>query len=337
MRDPLEGETVATTEGIIAIREARPEDSAALVEIVNLCYPDYPTSMEEFEHRDKSFDYERYFRKRYVACNDSGRIVGWSEMSHETWVYVPDQYGMTIRVHPDFQRKGIGTKLWNQVMADLTERDASLVRAFTQETHEHALSFLDKLGFEEFERACESRLSLETFDPQQFHSYVERLRESGIQVCTLPQERKRDPDFNEKLHELHNAACAEMPLPEPYTPQRLEVFLIQDVDNPSVIPEAFLVAKDGDTYAAYTSLWKRTVENSLTQAMTATKPEYRGRGIATALKVIVTEWAKNEGYDQIWTWNDDKNDPMLHINIKLGYKKQPEWIGLHKKLKEDTG
>ena len=53
---------MATTEGIITIREARPEDFAALVEIVNLSYPDYPTSIEEFEHRDKSFDYERYFR-----------------------------------------------------------------------------------------------------------------------------------------------------------------------------------------------------------------------------------------------------------------------------------
>jgi GNAT superfamily N-acetyltransferase len=331
------GDPVSKTEGNIVIREAQRDDVADMVEIINLCYPEYPTSLEEFEHWQSSFDRERYFRKQQVACDDDGRVIAWSQLSHEAWIYVPDQYGMNIRVHPEFMRRGIGTMLWDEVMKDLVERDASLVRAFTLETYEHSLAFLDKLGFEEFERACESRLHLDGFDPGQFYSYVERFHQAGLKVSTLDQERASDPDFDRKLHELHNAACAEMPLPEPYVPQRLEVFLKQEVDNPIVISDAFLIARDGDELVAYTSLWKRTVRSSLTQSMTATRPDYRGKGIATALKVLVTEWAKKEGYAQIWTWNDEKNDPMLRINTKLGYKKQPEWIGFRKKLKPKTG
>jgi GNAT superfamily N-acetyltransferase len=331
--DLLMGDSMADMKQSITIRQAKHQDFPAMVEIMNLCYPEYPTSLEEFEHWDRSFDRERFFRKQQVACDDSGKVIAWSQLSHEAWIYVPDQYGMNIRVHPDYMRRGLATLLWEEIMTELTNRDASLVSAFTLETYRHSLAFLEKFGFKEFERACESRLSLSEFDPKKFYSYVDRFRRAGLEVSTLNEERTGDPDFDSKLHELHNAACAEMPLPEPYVPQRLEVFLNQEVDNPLVINDAFLIAREGDQLVAYTSLWKRSVRNSLTQSMTATGPEYRGRGIATALKVLVTEWAKKEGYEQIWTWNDEKNDPMLSINIKLGYKKQPEWIGLEKKLK----
>jgi len=87
-----------------------------------------------------------------------------------------------------------------------------------------------------------------------------------------------------------------------------------------VIPDAFLIARDGETYASYSALWKRSVPDSLTQSMTATRPEYCRKGIATALKVLVTEWAKNQGYSEILTWNDATNNSMLHINIKLGFE-----------------
>jgi RimJ/RimL family protein N-acetyltransferase len=50
--------------------------------------------------------------------------------------------------------------------------------------------------------------------------------------------------------------------------------------------------------------------------------EYRGRGIATALKLKVIEYGKKNGYRVIKTWNDSVNEAMLAVNIKLGFKRR---------------
>src|SRR6266568_5023748 len=60
--------------------------------------------------------------------------------------------------------------------------------------------------------------------------------------------------------------------------------------------------------------------------------EYRGRGIAVALKLKVIEFARNNKYEKLRTWNDSTNAPMIGINIKLGFKREVGWITLEKNL-----
>ena len=58
-------------------------------------------------------------------------------------------------------------------------------------------------------------------------------------------------------------------------------------------------------------------------AFTGVIPEYRGRGIATALKVKTILHAREVGVSEILTQNDSENEPMLAINRKLGYQNWP--------------
>jgi RimJ/RimL family protein N-acetyltransferase len=53
---------------------------------------------------------------------------------------------------------------------------------------------------------------------------------------------------------------------------------------------------------------------------TGTLREYRGRGLALAVKLATTRWAAEHGITQISTDNDETNAPMLAINRRLGYK-----------------
>ncbi len=62
--------------------------------------------------------------------------------------------------------------------------------------------------------------------------------------------------------------------------------------------------------------------------------EYRGRGIAWALKLRALTWAKERGYREVRTWNSTRNAPMLGINVALGFAKQPVWITFAKDLAE---
>ena len=53
---------------------------------------------------------------------------------------------------------------------------------------------------------------------------------------------------------------------------------------------------------------------------TATGREYRGRGLALAVKLASTRWAAEHGITQLVTTNDETNAPMLAINRRLGYQ-----------------
>jgi len=48
------------------------------------------------------------------------------------------------------------------------------------------------------------------------------------------------------------------------------------------------------------------------------------------LKLKTIEFAQRRGYREIQTRNSDRNGPMLAINAKLGFMRQPAWISFQK-------
>lgn len=61
-----------------------------------------------------------------------------------------------------------------------------------------------------------------------------------------------------------------------------------------------------------------------------TNPQYRGQGIATRLKLMLEDWAKEETHaTKIITTVSSSNTGMVLLNEKLGYK-----IMYHKMIKE---
>lgn len=61
-----------------------------------------------------------------------------------------------------------------------------------------------------------------------------------------------------------------------------------------------------------------------------TKPEHRGKGLATQLKLMLEDWAKAETKaEKIVTTVSAANSEMVQLNLKLGYK-----VAYHKMVKE---
>jgi RimJ/RimL family protein N-acetyltransferase len=74
------------------------------------------------------------------------------------------------------------------------------------------------------------------------------------------------------------------------------------------------------------------VRGSVWTGYTCSDPEYRGRGIARAVKLQSLAQAVERGVPFVYTDNDSENAPMLHINEKLGYRPCPGFVSLLKRV-----
>ena len=61
-------------------------------------------------------------------------------------------------------------------------------------------------------------------------------------------------------------------------------------------------------------------------AMTGVTHEWRGRGVATALKRATIGWAIANGLDVLEAGNDTDNLAMRAVNARLGYAPSPDTV-----------
>src|SRR5207245_1030916 len=145
--------------------------------------------------------------------------------------------------------------------------------------------YYQKRGFAEKLKAWESRLDLRTMDPSRFRDYSEKVLRQGITITNLAAERDQDQDALRKLHELVQLISADMPSPSPFTPISYEQWEAFELKNPSLLPEGYMIAKDGSKFVGLSTVWRIEREpRSLVQGHTGVRRDYRGRGIAVALK-----------------------------------------------------
>jgi len=57
----------------------------------------------------------------------------------------------------------------------------------------------------------------------------------------------------------------------------------------------------------------------LEHLVTGVDKDFRGRGVAVALKLRTVQFAQQNGFERISTWVENNNPSMLAINEKLGF------------------
>ncbi|HZY46617.1 MAG TPA: GNAT family N-acetyltransferase [Candidatus Bathyarchaeia archaeon] len=318
----------------LEISEFKADDYGTLAKVFGLIFPDYDRTPEEWKFEDESLDRSKFYFKRY-SCKLQGaqRPAGFAQCQHVPWMYNPKKLWFDIWVDPEQQRKGVGSALYERLNRDF--KDLGIVTSWTgvKEDMRLPIEFAEKRGFHEKMRAWESRLNPAAVDRSTFQKYLDKASQNGVHITTLANELMADPESYRKLHALEELVSADIPRPERFTPVSFEQWSAMVVKNPNLVPHGFMIAKHGDEYVGMSTVWKDQKHPKwLYQGLTGVLREYRGRGIAMALKLKIVEYSKNNGYEKLKTWNDSTNAPMLGINIKLGFKREVGWITFEKNL-----
>lgn len=325
----------------IFIRQLRDEDYPALARIHNAIHRDTPATAEEMRQEVDRIDRRRFVSEWLVAADrKTGDVVAYGNYRHRPWSHHPGKFNASINVHPDDQGRGIGRRMMDQILSALRILGGHHVTAWTREDWTRSVAFLQRFGFAEHTRDFESRLDVGSVDLGRFGDYAERVAQRGISITTLADELRRDPQCLPAVYQAHSVLDIGAPREDPElpTPPTHEEFLTQEVHHPRVLLDAFFLAKFEDLYIGESALKRSDGDPSLLhQQLTGVLPTYRGLGIATALKLRTIDYAQRGGYRVIRTFNSSRNDPMLAINGKLGFVRQPAWIGFAKRLEPASG
>ena len=306
----------------IVLRPQSKDDYEAMASVATAARPEHPWNADRLRHNDMNRD-PRCRCLRYVAEVDD-RIVGLAQAIQYEDLYQPRKYWITVRVHPAYQRQGIGSALYDALLEKLQEFDPLEIKTSIPANDRVATRFVERRGFEEYSRRWDSIAYLATFEPHKFAPIVERVREQNIELHSL-QALRNEENFAEKLHSLFWTLEQDVPLPEPATFQPLDQFKRNVLGNPDLEQEMTLIAVDGDHYSGLTLIFIEA-EGTLGIDLSGVHPDYRRRGIGTALKAQSMILAKARGYRSIRTTNDPVNTGILTINDRLGFKRLPAQV-----------
>lgn len=260
-----------------------------------------------------------------AAMDHSGVVVGYGVAEHGSWL-PPGCFYILPAVHPSMRREGAGSRLFDALLAAIDQHSPTLLESRVREGDDHSLRFAQDRGFIIDRHRFQSVLYLESFDEGLFAGLVKRAETEGIRFLSLAEAESLWPDHDvrRQLWEVNYRGVLD-------TPGSSGVYLSFE-DFSRILfgaswfdPRGQILAADGERIIGLAAVGILGPAGSARahNNITAVDREYRGRGIAQALKLLAIRYARSRGVSQITTENDSQNAPMLAINRKLGYRALP--------------
>ncbi|WJH37275.1 GNAT family N-acetyltransferase [Paenibacillus sp. CC-CFT747] len=222
-------------------------------------------------------------------------------------------------------------------MYETVRRWASEVQAsrfidYLRESDLESLAYSERREYKRERHTFESVLDLTSFDEGALRETIDRVQQSGISFVTLAEEPGEENE--RKLYELYKVTNFDIPGHSGGYPW-YEEWKKWSLDQTGCCPEWMHIAKDGERYIGVVTLVHIEQTGAMYHEFTGVLPDYRGRRIALALKLLAIRTARSFGAPYLRTHNDSMNAPMLRINRDLlGFRAEK---GLYKMVRELNG
>jgi len=219
------------------------------------------------------------------------------------------------RVIPRARRRGVGTGVLHALARHLVENGYTLVGAKVEDPG--SLAFAERFGFREVDREVEQARSIGAEPPAR--------PPDGVELVSVAER----PELWLSVYESVGAqAFEDMALDQP-----LHVPLEQWETTWLGAPEAMFVALAGEEVIGCAGLILDTdLPERAENALTAVRRDWRGRGVASALKRATLAWAAENGIREVYTWTQRGNEDMRRLNEHLGYVTRTESISMRAPL-----
>lgn len=305
----------------VSIRVSSDEDVPAIVGLLNAVnLPEDRVTLEEFRYGE-TMRHARDAFNRLVAV-DGTRLAAGSDAGNSQ-SRPPHMFRLVIAVHPDYRRRGIGRELERRQREFAGNHGGSELTAAIRENDAGSRAFLERLGYREAYQRFEMELDVSAFDWSRFRAWRDRL--ANLRLQTFAEIGATDENMR-KMYDLSMALIQDVPYPDGPPRFSYEEFQMYFA-APGFRPDGLFVLADGETWMGTSGLLTPEGRPAYTY-FTGVRREYRGRGLAMALKLATIEFARDNGIAAMRTTNDTVNYPMVAVNEKLGYRRLPARVAM---------
>jgi len=220
------------------------------------------------------------------------------------------------RVLPAVRRQGVGTALLRALAAHVEALGFRRVGASVDDPG--SLAFAERFGFREVDREVEQvRVVLDEEAPGR--------PPAGVEIVSVAEHRELWRVAYETLgrQALEDMAFERAP----------EVSLETWEREWITLPQATFVAlANGEVVGCAGLHADEDIPERAENALTAVRRDWRGRGVAAALKRTTLAWAAANGIREVYTWTQRGNSDMRRLNERLGYVTRAESVRLRTDL-----
>jgi RimJ/RimL family protein N-acetyltransferase len=315
----------------LTYRPATLDDAALAADVMTAAYPDLAEdpviTRYHWEHPRQSHSYGRF-----IAEMDS-RPIAFLDWSHGPWENLPDRNcQVDVLIDRAALSPDLAGAMYAWISAQAEADGAGLLVAYVAEDEPDRLAALASQGFE--------RDRLEKL-------WELDLRESGLRLVADAKKARdtaagagihlttfatwRHPKKIELLHQLYAGTRQDIPHTVPILAETMGDFL-RRVDAPGIHHDRWWIAIEGDRPVSLSYLFFPPVRGPVSTGYTCTHADYRGRGLARAIKLQSLAQAFELGLASVIADNDSENAAMLHINESLGYQLRPGFVGHLKRV-----
>ena len=279
-------------------------DEQVSLDVYNAVWPHDPFTMDDV----RSFKAGARDHVDYLARID-GAAVG-----SALGVVLPqrvDRVFTIVTVLSEQRRRGAGSALYEAISAWAAERALKELEVPVLDNDPESFAFAQRRGFVEERREVGVVLHLAELDP------VDVEPPDGVEIVTWAER----PKLAHGMYDVALEAFPDIPGFEDDDIEPFDDWLAHDMQGSGDRPEATFVALAGGEVVGYAKFSLTAAQPRIAHHdLSAVKRAWRGRGVARALKAAQINWALANGYEELRTRNEERNEPIRRLNARFGYR-----------------